>query len=556
MKTNYKLYTLVGLLGLSFTACELKEDLTSVYNADNAYTTEENAQEGVNGIYRYLNSATHPSTFYINDLSTDDGFKEGNDFEILNNNGLTGNIQLLSSYNGNFQMVGCANTAIDNISIMPESRFKTADKKVELLAEAHFMRAFAYYQLTNTFYRVPLITNGYYATTANPTLATVEELENQIEQDLLIATNNLPLEWSVNGSDAGRPTKGAAYGYLMRLYMRKAGRLREEGSDATAAWQAALVYADQVIATGKYTLLAHPFDPFDPRSRASLYNSEIIFAVRSSETVPSGASDLALYFTSWDYNKGWDIFNVPLELYWQFDNSDERLTQFIKGEFLNINDANQKYVAPTLTQMGTLNNETSSPRITELANVYTDKYFYEKAGTYNYNTPNNLPLLRYADILLCKAEILNELNGPNQESVDLINQIRQRAFQGTTHNYTLANFASKEEMRSKLCDERLFEFNMEGLRRIDLIRMGLWKDRLDKYMDTIKQKLEIKQTNLNARRNPNVVKKPYDLSPQWRVYPKFNNPLKVYDMRRYYPIPGVYSNKYTDLQNNRSFREQ
>ena len=206
--------------------------------------------------------------------------------------------------------------------------------------------------------------------------------------------------------------------------------------------------------------------------------------------------------------------------------------------------------------MGTLNNETSSPRITELANVYTDKYFYEKAGTYNYNTPNNLPLLRYADILLCKAEILNELNGPNQESVDLINQIRQRAFQDTTHNYTLANFASKEEMRSKLCDERLFEFNMEGLRRIDLIRMGLWKDRLDKYMDTIKQKLEIKQTNLNARRDPNVVKTPYDLSPQWRVYPKFNNPLKVYDMRRYYPIPGVYSNKYTDLQNNRSFREQ
>ena len=142
MKTNYKIYTLVGVLGLSLTACELKEDLTSVYNADNAYTTEENAQEGVNGIYRYLNSATHPSTFYINDLSTDDGFKEGNDFEILNNNGLTGNIQLLSSYNGNFQMVGCANTAIDNISIMPESRFKTADKKVELLAEAHFMRAF------------------------------------------------------------------------------------------------------------------------------------------------------------------------------------------------------------------------------------------------------------------------------------------------------------------------------------------------------------------------------------------------------------------------------
>jgi len=556
MKMNYISYTLVGILGISFTACELKEDLSSVYNADNAYTTEENAQEGVNGIYRYLNSATHPSTFYINDLSTDDGFKEGNDFEILNNNGLTNNVQLLTSYNGNWQMIGCANSAIDNISQMPDSRFANAEKKTVLLAEAHFMRAFAYYQLTNTFYRVPLITNGFYASTANPTLSTVEALDQQIERDLLIAANHLPLEWDINGSDAGRPTKGAAYGYLMRLYMRQAGRLREQGSDATTAWQAALVYANQVIATGKYALKAHAFDPFNPRTRAALYNNEIIFAVRSSETVPAGASDLALYFTSWDYNKGWDIFNIPLELYWQFDHSDERLTQFIKGEFININNADQKYVAPTLAQMGTLDNEASSPRITELANVYTDKYFYEKAGTYNYNTPNNLPLLRYADILLCKAEILNELNGVNQESVDLLNQIRQRAFQNSNHNYTLAQFASKDEFRSKLCDERLFEFNMEGLRRIDLIRMGLWKDRLDKYMDVIKQKLETKQANMNARRDPNVVPNPYDLSPQWRVYPKFNSPLKVYDQRRYYPIPSVYSNKYPDLQNNRSFREQ
>ena len=187
MKTNYKLYTLVGLLGLSFTACELKEDLSSVYNKDNAYTTEENAQEGVNGIYRYLLGATHTSNFYINDMSTDDCYKEGIAFEIYNENGLSGNVELARCYNGNWQMIGCANTAIDNITMIPESRFKTADKKPELLAEARFMRAFAFYQLTNAFYRVPLITNGFYDSNANPTLATVDELDDQIEQDLLIS---------------------------------------------------------------------------------------------------------------------------------------------------------------------------------------------------------------------------------------------------------------------------------------------------------------------------------------------------------------------------------
>ena len=75
-------------------------------------------------------------------------------------------------------------------------------------------------------------------------------------------------------------------------------------------------------------------------------------------------------------------------------------------------------------------------------------------------------------------------------------------------------------------------------------------------MDLVKQKLETKEANLNARRDPNVVKNPYDLSPEWKVYPKFSNPFKPYDKRRYYPIPGVYSNKFPDLQNNRSFREQ
>ena len=295
---------------------------------------------------------------------------------------------------------------------------------------------------------------------------------------------------------------------------------------------------------------------FDPSKKETLNNNEIIFAIRASDKVPSGSSDLALYFTPWEYDMGWNNINMPLELYWKFHSDDQRLKELIVTSYDNVYGKPIKYVSPKLSEVGTLRNEASNPQIVENDAVYTKKYKYTKTGSYNYNTPNNLILLRYADVLLCKAEILNELNGPNQESVDLINKIRERAFENSTHNYTLANFPSKEELRSKLCDERLFELNMEGVRRVDLIRMGLWKDRLDTYMDTVKQKFEAKEANLNARRDPNKVPNPYDLSPQWKVYPKFSNPLKTYDKRRYYPIPGVYSNKYPDLQNNRSFREQ
>ena len=535
----------------SLCACNLDEDLASVYNADNAYVTEQNAQEGVNGIYRYLKEGTHPATFYLNDVSTDAAYKAGLDYEIMNDNNLSGNVDVARAYNGNWQMIGCANSAIDNITPMAEDKFKIAAHKKELLAEAHFMRAFAYYQLTNAFYRVPLITNGFYDAVSSPVLASVEELDTQIEQDLLIAASGLPDIWDKKnvGGEGGRPTSGAAYGYLMRLYMRKAGYLRELGKDATASWQLALNYANRVIATGRYALQPKIWDVFDPTSEKSLYNNEIIFAVRSSERVPSGSSDIALYFTPWSYNYGWDIFSIPLELYWKYDMSDERFSKLLVGEYTDVYNANKKYKMPTRTQVGTLNNENSSPIVVELGQAYTNKYFYEKAGTYNYNTPNNLILLRYADVLLCKAEILNELNGLNQASVDLLNRIRERAFGNTAHNYSLADFATQADFRSVLCDERLLELNNEGGRRIDLIRMGLWKDRMDAYMEAIKNKVETKEHNMGLASGA--------LSAEWSIYPKFSTtPLKRFDKRRYYPIPKVYSSKYPDLQNNRNFKEE
>ncbi len=553
MKYNYKIqkYILGVVVSIGLISCKLDEELPSTYTADNAYVTEENAQEGVNAIYRYLKGGTHPATFYLNDMSTDASFKSGMDYEIMNDNNLSGNVDVARAYNGNWQMIGCANVAIDNITLMDNSKFKSADKKKELLAEAHFMRAFAYYQLTNIFYRVPLITNGFYDAVATPTLATVEELDAQIEDDLLIAANGLPASWSGKnvGGEGGRPTLGATYGYLMRLYMRKAGYQREQGEDATDNWKKALNYADNLIATGQYALQPTIWDVFDPTKESTLYNNEIVFAVRSSEKVPSGSSDMALYFTPWAYNYGWDIFNIPLELYWKYDKDDQRFSKLMVGEYPDVYNANKVYKVPTLTNIGTLNDEKSTPIVVELAQAYTNKYFYEKAGTYNYNTPNNLPLLRYADVLLSKAEILNELNGVNAQSVELLNKIRERAFGDNLHNYTTTQFANTDELRSAICDERLLELNNEGVRRIDLIRMGLWKDRMDTYMDAIKTKVERKEQNMNVPAG--------SLSAEWSVYPKFSNaPLKRFDKRRYYPIPKVYSSKFPDLMNNRSFKEE
>jgi hypothetical protein len=84
---------------------------------------------------------------------------------------------------------------------------------------------------------------------------------------------------------------------------------------------------------------------------------------------------------------------------------------------------------------------------------------------------NDIPIIRLADVLLAKAEALNQLNGPNQTSIDLINQVRDRAFNNNpAKRITLSDFGSKEALNSRILEERGWELWFEGHRRADLIR--------------------------------------------------------------------------------------
>jgi hypothetical protein len=81
--------------------------------------------------------------------------------------------------------------------------------------------------------------------------------------------------------------------------------------------------------------------------------------------------------------------------------------------------------------------------------------------------------LRLADILLCKAECLNEL-GQTTEAVTLVNStVRTRAFGGTLPaDKAWSTGVSKDDFRAMILDERMRELGFEGWRRMDLIRTG------------------------------------------------------------------------------------
>lgn len=546
------------LLG-SFISCQsislLDEVVYSELTEDNAFTTSNDAAAAVNAIYEPIGSISNSAIFSLNDLTTDDCFMKETDCELLNELKMSSNGDVSNTWNSLYRMVGRANIAIDKIPGIALSQFgadetTAALAKNKLLAQAYFLRGFAYYNLSDLFYTVPLVTSSSVGVADIIPPAKLSEIEAQIDSDLKAAMADLPRSFS-GKSDAGRATYGAAAGYLCRLHMRKAGRMRLAGENAAEEWTKALGYANNILTLegSIYSLQPTVWKIFDPTNDESLYNNELIFTNHSNANSVNGTSDIGMRFTPWSYDCGWNIFSIPLEMVWKFDKNDERYTKLILTTFPDVYNPDITYVIPpTVEKTGSMYVANAPVYQYELSAAYTQKYKYTKALTYNYNTGNNMNYLRLADIILCKAEILNEQNGPTQEAIDLINRIRERAFQNSNHNLKLADYAgNKDSLRSAICDERLFELNTEGVRRPDLIRMGLWKDRMDKYIAGIKQKSIFSEVNAKL-----ITGVRPDYSSLWKVYP---SDLTTNDIRRYFPAPKREQDLNPALANCRNFTE-
>lgn len=116
---------------------------------------------------------------------------------------------------------------------------------------------------------------------------------------------------------------------------------------------------------------------------------------------------------------------------------------------------------------------------------------------------DDFPFIRYADILLSRSEALNEINGPNQESVDFLNMVREASGVAA---YQISDFDSTLDFRDAILDERDWEFHTEALRRQDLIchdkfiEMAIERGKLAQAFQV---RYPIPQTEIE--RNPNLV---------------------------------------------------
>jgi len=341
----------------------------------------------------------------------------------------------------NYRCIRDANDVVENIDDVNTSD----EKKRQYKAEARVLRAHAYTILYSWFGRVPLRSSN--SQPGDLARATDEEMKTFIETEIAESIADLP---DPGQEDAyGRINKGNATGILAKFYLN------------TKQWQKAADAALAVINFNYYTTTQYEFkDLF--KIENELNNREMLLVLPCiNETGGFGnwymAGALPSGFKSTP--------QIPEFVY--VGSMANFATQYrLRTAFVNSMAPNDKRRSLICTSY--VNNNNVTVNILNDDNARSFKYWDNT--TVGNNGGSDVPLLRYADILLTRAEALNELSTtPPTECFTLINQVRTRA---GLENLTLANTPSKEDFRDAIFRERGWEFISEGKRREDLIRQG------------------------------------------------------------------------------------
>ncbi len=368
-----------------------------------------------------------------------------------------------------------------------------SEKLKRIKGQALFVRGLAYYNLAGYYQNPPLITDyssystldGLYATNS-----TYDAVLDQVEKDFSEAMTLLPSRDEGGEWAKGRATNGAAAGYYARALMMRPSKDN---------MQKALTVLKDIIAKkyGTYKLMANYGDNF---REGSLYenNDESLFEVQyldygtqgvDDEWTPVNTSPNATQGHAVESNfgpgdcGGWADLSASPWLYQLFKAErttsgrlDPRLYWTIgtyESDWEGFEYGNVCYTLPLTADapMVTNNNNGGLP-IAKNTNLRTG--IYDKVVT-GLHCGINLRMMRYSDVLLRAAECENELNGPTQQAIDWINQVRSRA---GLANLKLSDFDnSADKLFEQIANvERPKEFGCEFGRGFDLIRWGFFYD--------------------------------------------------------------------------------
>jgi hypothetical protein len=427
----------LGLLIALAVGCDslLEEDVYSELSPDGFLTDEAGLESALVGAYGSGQHLDFPGMWYfflLSELPTDILTEERGVLEqaarpLMDFTWDPSHPTFSATWNRLYEAIRNANLVLDNVDNVETSE----ETRALFQAEARFVRAKAYVDLYSLFCPVPLITSSDLENLERAR-ATDEEMRSFIEEELRAAASGLPLEHP----NYGRATKGAALGVLTKFLLN------------TRQWEEAAAAAREVIGLGRYSLVEDRVALFDPLNER---NPEFIYVTPAlaqpglgNVAFPHIVPDNYPYEFPPKEAFGAD-FKLPDTFVDSFLPEDER-RGMILTEYINTSGE--------LVQLGP-------------DNARPMKY-QEDPGSTNRYAGNDIPEVRYADILLSLAEALNETQGPAGEALDLLNEVRAVA---NTPPLSPSDAPSSASFRDALLAERGREFFVEGKRREDLIRM-------------------------------------------------------------------------------------
>ena len=393
------------------------------------YATASEAEAALAGVYTDFRNEYFELDYFVNgDAQADDAYAGADNpanFQIDEFNIDATNSNVSRDWAYLYSTIGKANLVIDNVMSVPDSAL-TMERRKGIIAEASFVRAFMYFQLVQLFGDVPLVLNS--VTTFNldilpelfPPRAPMSQVYEQIIKDLETALTDVP----VSAPNKGFATKGAVNAVLAKVY----------ATIEPHYYNKVIQYCDAVIA-GPYSLLPNYDELWDNMHENS---EEAIFEINYEGTSSSGNWGVSMF-----RGMDWKKFNIPSnDLVRTFDAEGDIIR---KTSSIIFDDVTGKWSDPNWPQ--------------------ANYPFINKYRIVDMPSPQNYIFIRLADILLLKAEALNE-QGDTPGAAALVNQVRSRVELPNT------TAATQEAMRLAIEKERRLELAFEGHRWFDLKRTG------------------------------------------------------------------------------------
>ncbi|MFC4722267.1 RagB/SusD family nutrient uptake outer membrane protein [Geojedonia litorea] len=477
MKTN-KLFFCISLIIITCFGCDsfLEEEPRDIIAPENFFSTDADARQAITGLYAIIkNNSIYGQAgldnWYDNGVDIIEPNRPHPIFEVMGNYTLSeftadASNQLMSvsdTWQNLYRVILNANVIIDRVS---GNGAISEDVQTNVIAEARFMRALAYWHITNLWGDAPFYTE-------NISLNEIRQL-GRTDKDVILASVLDDLEFAQNNlqsvypiEERGRASKWAAAVIEAKIHMKAKN------------WQAGLDKCLEIINQSPHVILPTYAEVFDPGNE---YNAEIIWSLDFAKDI-TGQFEEAFPGAAFAGNNYWrpSLFNPRIRDEPANAADNQPLRAALKANGQEFNGTGLQIASKDFVNKFPLNDLRRPLNIMEsyegfqLNHTYMPKFMnlnFETSPRFNHG--DNRLVFRLADVALMAAECENELNGPGN-AYQYIRKIRERAY-ATIAEAEAIKGLSQAQFRQAIYDERKWELAGECTRRYDLIRWGIYLD--------------------------------------------------------------------------------